>query len=267
MLVLLSPAKALDYETPVSAEVWAAATEPEFTLRAQELIQILQPLSTQAVAHLMDLSEPLAALNVGRYAAWQTQATEYNSKPAVLAFNGDVYEGLAAPGLSLAQLQWAQSHLLILSGLYGALRPLDKLQPYRLEMGTKLVNEKGSDLYAFWGGIITQYINQRIAQMAAALGGDQVVVNLASQEYFKSVKPRLLHAKVVECVFEDEKAGIYKVVSFYAKRARGLMARFIIENRLEKPDQLIEFASEGYHYAAEVSTDKRWVFRRKALVN
>ena len=130
MLVLLSPAKALDYDTPVSAEVWAAATEPEFTLRAQELIQSLQPLSTQAVAHLMELSEPLAALNVGRYAAWQPQATKDNSKPAVLAFNGDVYEGLAAPGLSLAQLQWAQSHLLILSGLYGALRPLDKLQPY-----------------------------------------------------------------------------------------------------------------------------------------
>ncbi len=263
MLALLSPAKALDYETPVSPEVWAAATEPALTHRAHELIGLLQPLSTQAVAELMSLSEPLAALNVGRYAVWQSAATPDNSKPAVLAFNGDVYEGLAASTLSLTQLQWAQTHMVILSGLYGVLRPLDKLQPYRLEMGTRLANAHGADLYAFWGQTLTEYLNQRLEQLTAAEGRDDpVIVNLASQEYFKSVKPKLLRNPVVECVFEDSKGGAYKVVSFYAKRARGLMARYMIEEQLHKVEDLKGFSAEGYVYAPEVSAETRLVFRR-----
>jgi len=184
----------------------------------------------------------------------------------VLAFNGDVYEGLAASTLSLSQLQWAQSHVVILSGLYGVLRPLDKLQPYRLEMGTRLANAHGADLYAFWGQTLTEYFNQRLQQLAAVNGAHEpVIVNLASQEYFKSVKPKLLRYRVVECVFEDYKAAGYKVVSFYAKRARGLMARYMIEEQLQKVEDLKGFSAEGYAYVPEVSAESRLVFRRDLL--
>ena len=205
----------------------------------------------------MDLSDALAALNVARYAAWSPRSTLRNARPAVLAFNGDVYEGLQARTLPVADLEWAQQHVAILSGLYGVLRPLDLLQPYRLEMGTRLATPQGSNLYQFWGSSIAQHLNQRLRADTSP-----VVVNLASQEYFKAVDRKTLKAPVVECVFEDYKGGAYKVISFHAKRARGLMARYAIEHRITTPEGLKHFDSEGYAHAPEVSGLDRLVFRR-----
>jgi cytoplasmic iron level regulating protein YaaA (DUF328/UPF0246 family) len=259
MLFVLSPAKSLDYETPSKV---TQPTTPQFVSRSAELIDILKAKSPAEIAALMDLSDPLAALNVARYGVWSQRFTDSNSKPAVLAFNGDVYEGLDAASLSEADLQWAQQHLLILSGLYGVLRPLDRMQPYRLEMGTALDNARGKNLYAFWGDTLACHINERLQSDASP-----VIVNLASQEYFKAVRPtagnRWLNAPVVECVFEDWKAGKYKIISFHAKRARGLMARFAITHRVTTPQQLRAFDSEGYGLAAEASDEQRLVFRRK----
>ena len=260
MLLVLSPAKSLDYETP-SKVSWP--TTPQFVAQSAELIDILKTKSQAEIAALMDLSDPLAALNVARYGVWSQRFTDSNSKPAVLAFNGDVYEGLDAASLSEEDLQWAQQHLLILSGLYGVLRPLDRMQPYRLEMGTALDNARGKNLYAFWGDTLAGHINERLQSDASP-----VIVNLASQEYFKSVRPsagsRWLKPRIVECVFEDWKAGQYKVISFHAKRARGLMARFAITRRLSTPQGLQDFDLEGYVHAAEASDEQRLVFRRKA---
>jgi hypothetical protein len=207
----------------------------------------------------MDLSDPLAQLNVARYAAWRRRASVHNSKPAVLAFNGDVYDGLAARTLDEADLQWAQEHLVILSGLYGALRPLDALQPYRLEMGTRLANPRGKDLYAWWGDTISRYLNQR--QRGEKL---PVVVNLASQEYFKAVDRRVLKARVVDCVFEDWQRDAWRIVSFHAKRARGMMARYVIDQRCTTPGQLTGFDAAGYAWDAAASSPERLVFRRRA---
>jgi uncharacterized protein len=211
---------------------------------------------------LMDLSAPLAALNVGRYGAWSPRFTAKNSKPAVLAFNGDVYEGLDAQSLQADDLAWAQQHVLILSGLYGVLRPLDRMQPYRLEMGTALATAQGKNLYAYWGDTLARHINDRMQADASP-----VVVNLASQEYFKAVQPTpkssWLKPRVVECVFEDWKGGGYKVISFYAKRARGLMARYAIQRRAATPQALQAFDLEGYAYAAAESAPQRLVFQRR----
>jgi len=260
MLLVLSPAKSLDYETPSKV---SRPTTPQFVAQSAELIGILKTKSQAEIAALMDLSDPLAALNVARYGVWSQRFTDSNSKPAVLAFNGDVYEGLDAASLSDDDLQWAQQHLLILSGLYGVLRPLDRMQPYRLEMGTALDNARGKNLYAFWGDTLAGHINERLRSDASP-----VIVNLASQEYFKSVRPsagsRWLKPRIVECVFEDWKAGQYKVISFHAKRARGLMARFAITRRLSTPQGLQDFDLEGYAHAAEASDEQRLVFRRKA---
>jgi len=260
MLLVLSPAKSLDYETPSKV---SRPTTPQFVAQSAELIDILKTKSQAEIAALMDLSDPLAALNVARYGVWSQRFTDSNSKPAVLAFNGDVYEGLDAASLSEEDLQWAQQHLLILSGLYGVLRPLDRMQPYRLEMGTALDNARGKNLYAFWGDTLAGNINERLQSDASP-----VIVNLASQEYFKSVRPsagsRWLKPRIVECVFEDWKAGQYKVISFHAKRARGLMARFAITRRLSTPQGLQDFDLEGYVHAAEASDEQRLVFRRKA---
>jgi cytoplasmic iron level regulating protein YaaA (DUF328/UPF0246 family) len=258
MLFLLSPAKTLDYDTPVSAAVAKKATDPLFTDRAAELIGTLKTRTPAEIASLMELSDALATLNAGRYAAWQPAATPDNSKPAVLAFNGDVYEGLDAHTLKPADLAWAQEHVVILSGLYGALRPLDRLQPYRLEMGTSLANPRGKDLYAFWGDALAQHLNERLAGQA-----HPVVVNLASQEYSKAALRPALNAKVVDCQFEDWKGGRYKIISFYAKRARGLMCRWAIEHRARSPQALRDFAVEGYAFDASVSTGERMVFRRR----
>ena len=254
MLFLLSPAKSLDYETPLGD---IPHSQPQFKAQSQALIEVLRTQSPQQIASLMDLSDALSGLNVARYAAWSRRSTLRNARPAVLAFNGDVYEGLQARTLPVAALEWAQQHMAILSGLYGVLRPLDLLQPYRLEMGTRLATPQGSNLYQFWGSSIAQHLNQRLRADTSP-----VVVNLASQEYFKAVDRKTLKAPVVECVFEDYKGGAYKVISFHAKRARGLMARYAIEHRITTPEGLKHFDSEGYAHAPEVSVLDRLVFRR-----
>jgi cytoplasmic iron level regulating protein YaaA (DUF328/UPF0246 family) len=259
MLYVLSPAKSLDYQTPTPRNVAKLATEPLFVSRAAELIDILRTRSASDISELMTLSEALSNLNVERYAAWSPEFTPANSKPAALAFDGDVYGGLDAPSLSLADLRWAQQHLAILSGLYGVLRPLDKLQPYRLEMGTRLPNDRGADLYAYWGDHIAEHLNQR-----AAANASPVIVNLASQEYFRAAdRKKVLAPRVIECVFEDWKNGEYKVISFFAKRARGLMARHAIKKRIASPAGLKKFEAEGYRFEATVSERDRLVFRRR----
>jgi len=255
MIFLLSPAKALDVESPLTTQ---RATEPLFIPEAAQLIEVLRTLSPQQVAELMDLSDTLAALNVARYQAWQPVFTPENSRPAVLAFNGDVYEGLDARSLSEDDLDWLQAHVCILSGLYGVLRPLDRMQPYRLEMGTRLATPRGRNLYQFWGSRIAQYLNERVAK------DDGVVVNLASEEYFKAVDLSVLQARVVTCVFEERRGTGYKIISFAAKRARGLMARWAALHRASRVEALQGFDSEGYRYAPEVSTPERLVFRREA---
>ena len=259
MLFLLSPAKSLDYDTPVPADV--PATLPHFEGPrgpSVELIKLLRTQSPQQIAELMHISDNLSALNVARYGAWSSKSTPTNAKQAALAFDGDVYGGLGAKTMSTAQLAWAQDHVCILSGLYGVLRPLDLLQPYRLEMGTQLANKQGKDLYAFWGPRIAAHLNDRLAADRTP-----VVVNLASQEYFKSVDLRLLKARVVECVFEEWKVDKYKIVSFFAKRARGLMARWAVLHEATTPRALEKFDLEGYAFTAAVSSPERLVFRRK----
>ena len=255
MLFLLSPAKSLEYERPLPAGL--GHTLPPFIPQSTELIEVLRQLPPQEVGALMSISDKLAQLNTARYAAWQPKFTADNARQALFAFNGDVYEGLNAYSLQADDITWAQDHVLMLSGLYGALRPLDWMQPYRLEMGTRLANAHGSNLYQFWGSRIAQLINERQAQDA-----QPVVVNLASQEYFKSVDRKHLKARVVECVFEDYKGGTYKIISFHAKHARGLMARYAITHRLTQPEQLMAFDVNGYAYAPEVSRPERLVFRR-----
>lgn len=256
MLFLLSPAKALDYETPVPPEV--PHTQPLFAKQSAQLIDVLKTKSPQQIAELMSLSENLSALNATRYQAWRPRFTQKNSRQAALAFDGDVYGGLQAGSLQAEELQWAQEHVCILSGLYGVLRPLDRMQPYRLEMGTRLATESGKDLYQFWGAQISEYLNKRLKAQPAP-----VVVNLASQEYFKSVDLKALKARVVECVFEEYRDGKYKIISFMAKRARGLMARYAVTHRILAPAQLQGFNLEGYAFAAAASAPKRLVFRRK----
>ncbi len=256
MLFLLSPAKSLDYESPLPPGL--PHTLPHFTPEAAQLVAALRTQAPQDLAALMSISDKLAALNVARYAAWQPEATADNARQALLAFDGDVYTGLDARTLGLADLQWAQRHVAILSGLYGVLRPLDWLQPYRLEMGTRLATDAGPHLYAFWGTRIARHLNTLLGDAP-----EPVVVNLASQEYFKAVERQALQARVVECVFEDWSAGRYKVVSFHAKRARGLMARWAIQARATAPDQLQGFAAAGYAFAAEASAPERLVFRRR----
>lgn len=259
MLFLLSPAKSLDYETRVPATVQRRATEPLFTAQAEQLIAVMRQRTPAEVAQLMDLSDNLAALNVGRYAAWQAQATPANSKPAALAFDGDVYGGLQARTLKAADLDWAQQHVVILSGLYGALRPLDRLQPYRLEMGIPLAHPGGRNLYDFWGDTVAQYLNERQAEIKKP-----VVINLASQEYARAALRPALKAKVIQVEFQEGKAdGGWGIVSFFAKRARGLMVRWAIDRRLRKPEALQAFDLEGYAFAPTASDARHWVFRRK----
>jgi cytoplasmic iron level regulating protein YaaA (DUF328/UPF0246 family) len=259
MLFVISPAKALDFETPPSTKRF---TQPAHLDEAEALIRVLRELAPQDVAKLMDLSDQLATLNVARYASWSRPFDPSNAKQAVLAFNGDVYEGLDAVSLSEDDLAWAQDHLRILSGLYGVLRPLDLMQAYRLEMGTRLATERGRNLYAWWGNIITDALKRTLAEQREA-GETPVLVNLASEEYFKSVKADKLGARVVTPVFEDWKGGRYKIISFYAKRARGLMSRYAITHRLTDVDALKAFDSEGYAFAAEASGDDTLVFRRR----
>ncbi|MEZ5663613.1 MAG: peroxide stress protein YaaA [Burkholderiaceae bacterium] len=256
MLFLLSPAKSLDYESPARTDIH---TRPQFVSQAAELIGVLRQQSPQQIADLMNLSDTLAGLNVARYEAWSTRFTAGNSRQAAFAFDGDVYGGLDARSLSEDDMLWLQEHLCILSGLYGVLRPLDRMQPYRLEMGTRLATERGSNLYRFWGRQIADHLNVRAREQATP-----VVVNLASEEYFKAVDRKALVPRVVTCVFEERKGDGYKVISFMAKRARGLMMRYAVEHRIELPEALRHFDLEGYRHVPAASDQDRLVFRRDA---
>ena len=256
MLFRLSPAKSLDSDTPLSGQIHTA---PLFVKQSKALIDVLRTYTPPQISELMDLSDALSSLNVARYQAWSSRATPKNARQAALAFDGDVYGGLDAKALSSEDLAWAQDHVCILSGLYGVLRPLDLMQPYRLEMGTRLPTPRGKDLYQFWGTQISDYLNTRLRKDISP-----VVVNLASNEYYRAVDTKALKAGVVECVFQEYKAGQYKVISFFAKRARGLMARYATTHRLTVPDQLRAFDVEGYRWTAAESTPQRLVFRRKA---
>lgn len=254
MLTVLSPAKTLDYETPPRTR---KATQPQFLQLAAELVEDARRMSPEDIQSLMGVSENIAALNHARFMNWHPDFTPDNAKQAVLAFKGDVYTGLEAESLDAKALTFAQKHLRILSGLYGLLRPLDLMQPYRLEMGLKFANRGGSNLYEFWGEQITEAVADALKK-----SGSPVLVNLASNEYFKSIKPARLDAQVVTPVFKDLKNGQYKMISFFAKKARGVMARYIVEQQLNEPEAIKSFTGAGYYYSAKDSSDKQWVFLR-----
>jgi uncharacterized protein len=253
MLIVLSPAKSLDLETPPTTSLHST---PDFLDHSAQLIERMRQFSPAEVGSLMGISDALSALNVARYASWTPKLAE--ARQAIMAFNGDVYAGFEARSLQPAQLDYAQSRVRILSGLYGLLRPLDLIHPHRLEMGTRLSTTRGKDLYAFWGDTITNGLNRTAKEQGA-----KVLVNLASEEYFKSVKPRQLDVPVIAPVFEDWKNGKYKIISFYAKRARGMLARYAAVNAIRDPQQLKQFDVDGYAYVPEASNDTSWVFRRK----
>jgi cytoplasmic iron level regulating protein YaaA (DUF328/UPF0246 family) len=255
MLLVISPAKTLDFETPARTQQF---NQPAFLDEAEELVEQLKQLEPSEISSLMSISEKLAILNSNRFIDWQRPFTAANSKQALLAFNGDVYEGLSVDSLSEADLTWTNDHLRILSGLYGLLKPLDLIQPYRLEMGTRFKNLRGKNLYEFWGDKITQKLNKEQAGEKSP-----VLINLASNEYFKSVKPKLLNGEVITPVFKDWKNDKYKIISVYAKKARGMMAAYIIKNRLESAEQIKAFDVAGYGYSAEESTENEWVFLRR----
>ena len=254
MIAVVSPAKTLDFETQPCTELF---TEPGFLKDSKKLIKRLRELSADDLGDLMGISSRLAELNHGRYRDWSTPFTQHNSKPAVLAFKGDVYTGLQANDFSDDDFSYAQKHLRILSGLYGLLRPLDLIQPYRLEMGTGLDNHRGKNLYAFWGDQIT---NALAADLSADSSG--ILVNLASNEYFSSIRPEKLDARIITPVFKDEKNGNLKIISFFAKKARGLMSRFLIQERVQTPDELKGFTLEGYSYDDTLSDGDILVFAR-----
>ncbi|CFQ46517.1 peroxide stress protein YaaA [Yersinia bercovieri] len=254
MLIIISPAKTLDYQSPLATNKF---TQPEMLDKSQALIEICRELTPAQISSLMGISDKLAGLNAARFSEWQPDFTPENARQAILAFKGDVYTGMQAQTFSDADFDFAQQHLRMLSGLYGVLRPLDLMQPYRLEMGIKLANPQGKDLYTFWGDQITEKLNQALAQQ-----GDNVLINLASDEYFKAVKTAKIAGSLIKPVFLDEKNGKYKIISFYAKKARGLMSRFIIQNRLTKPEQLVDFNLEGYEFDAGLSAKNELVFKR-----
>lgn len=254
MLALISPAKTLDYETALPSSNF---TQPRLLDQSEQLIDVCRELSASQLASLMSVSEKIAQLNVARFQDWQTEFDLANARQAIFAFKGDVYTGLDAYALSDPQLDFAQQHLRMLSGLYGLLRPLDLMMPYRLEMGTKLHNPRGSNLYEFWGKRITDLIQQDLQQ-----ANSNILLNLASDEYYKAVKESALDAQIVKPVFLDQKHGKYKVISFYAKKARGLMARFVIEQQIQQVEDLKTFNSEGYYFDAENSNAKELVFKR-----
>jgi cytoplasmic iron level regulating protein YaaA (DUF328/UPF0246 family) len=253
MLIVLSPAKSLDLDTPPTTDI---RTTPQFIDRAAELIRVLKDYSPAQVGALMSISDPLAVLNVTRYASWHPSHAD--ARQAVMSFDGDVYTGLGARSLKPKALGYLQDHVRILSGLYGLLRPLDQMHPYRLEMGTRLANPRGKDLYAFWGETVTCALNDVLAEKGAS-----ALVNLASEEYFRSVKPRLLSVPVITPVFEDWKNGKYKIISFFAKRARGMMARYAAQKGITDPQKLKKFDVDGYVFEKSASSERDWVFRRR----
>lgn len=255
MLILISPAKKLDFDT---APITERFTQCEFLSEAQELIDTAKQLSKDDIAKLMHLSDNLAQLNVDRYQSWSQPFTPQNAKPALLAFKGDVYAGMNADTFTEANLNFSQQHLRMLSGLYGLLRPLDLMQPYRLEMGTRLANPRGKNLYEFWGSQITNAVNKALAE-----SGSDTLVNLASNEYFKSIKTQQLDGQLITPQFKEYKDGAYKIIGIYAKRARGLMSRYIIENEIIDVQGIKAFDWEGYAYCEELSSELQWVFTRQ----
>lgn len=258
MLMIISPAKTLDFTTPAGISTHSM---PRFLSQAQVLIDTARQLSPADISTLMKISDKLGLLNYERFHDWCTPFTAENAKQAILAFKGDVYSGLAADNMSEEDLLWANEHLAILSGLYGLLRPLDLMQAYRLEMGSKLANPVGNNLYEFWGEQVTEAINEQLAADASP-----VLVNLASNEYYKVLQPKSIAANIITPIFKDEKNGQYKIISFYAKKARGLMARWVIDNRISDPKELVNFDIGGYYYDAEQSDAKNWVFLREEQV-
>ncbi len=254
MLLVISPAKNLDYDTPANTTEF---TQPDFLQESQQLIDELRHLAPQDISKLMSISDKLGVLNYDRFQAWAPPFDSDNAKQAVLAFNGDVYSGLNATSFQSDDFAFAQQHLRILSGLYGLLRPLDLMQPYRLEMGTKFANQQGRNLYEFWGEKITEALNGQLQALES-----RVLVNLASNEYFKSVKPKALQADIITPVFKDWKGDKYKIISFYAKKARGLMCEFAIKHRVQDVEALKAFDSEGYAFNEAMSSAKEWVFTR-----
>lgn len=262
MLMLISPAKKMAMATAeaVARKPLALHTQADFLDDAEELIKQLRELTPPRVSELMRISDKLGELNFGRYLEWDKNLNIENARQALLAFRGDVYVGIDADSLKQADLKWAQNRLRILSGLYGLLRPLDLIKPYRLEMGTRFANRRGKDLYQFWGGKITEALNKQLATQA-----HPVVVNLASNEYFKSVHTRHLQAEVVTPVFKDWQGGKYKVISFYAKKARGMMVGYAIRKRIDDVEKLKGFDCEGYNYNPALSSAREWVFSRDAV--
>lgn len=255
MLFVLSPAKNLNEKDPAPVREY---TQPALLEQAEILMEEVRRLAPQDIAALMHVSDKIALLNFERNAVWHTPFTPENAKQAVYMFNGDVYEGLDAPSLPADKVAYLQNHVRLLSGLYGLLRPLDLMQPYRLEMGTAFANSRGKNLYEFWGKRITDALNDSLAANSS-----DVLINLASQEYFKSVDTGRLKAKLITPVFKDEKNGQYKIISFYAKRARGLMVRYAADHSITQPEQLKGFDYEGYAFNAAASGETEWVFMRK----
>ena len=255
MLTVISPAKTLDFDSP---PVTDAHSQPAHLTQSRKLVRRLRELSAADLSRLMKISDDLAQLNRERYQHWKTPFRPENARQALFAFKGDVYIGLDAGSMQPDDLEFAQDHLRILSGLYGLLRPLDLMQPYRLEMGTRLDTDQGSNLYQFWGDRITRSLNQELQQTSSA-----TLINLASGEYFKSVKPSLLKADIVTPAFREFRDGEYKFIQFFAKKARGLMARYLVDQRIDEPEGLKDFDYEGYKYNASLSTAKDWVFTRR----
>lgn len=256
MLSVLSPAKTLDFETPPTTDI---VTRPDYLDSSRQLVDILRDYSPQALSELMGISDKLAGLNAARFAQWQPPFDPDNAKQAILAFQGDVYTGLEAQHWSQPDLEWSQDHLRILSGLYGMLRPLDLMQPYRLEMGTRLENPAGKDLYAFWRNTLTRDLDAAVQHSS----GEKVLVNLASNEYFGAIDKKALTSRVITPVFKDAKNGQYKIISFYAKKARGMMSAWMVHQRLEKSEDLKDFNAGGYCFNAGLSDQDSWVFTRE----
>lgn len=256
MLIVISPAKKLGNDAGTRASIF---TTPDYLDKSQQLIKRLRHLSELDISELMHVSSKIARLNFDRFEKWNKRFTADNSRPAVLAFRGDVYTGLDADSFSAADFKFAQQHLRILSGLYGLLRPLDLMMPYRLEMGTKLGTSRGKNLYEFWGDEITLGLNRQLKKDKSG-----ILVNLASNEYFKSVRPGLLEADIITPAFKEYKSGEYKVIGIYAKKARGLLSRFIIKNKLADPGSIKEFSEAGYGFNSKLSKGNNRVFTRKA---
>ncbi len=254
MLIVISPAKTLDME---SNGIEFAPTQPVFAEEAHTLAKKLQKLSKKELSKLMSISEKLTELNYDRYQAWEPEFNKANAKPALFAFKGDVYQGLEAETFSQDDLEYAQQHLRILSGLYGVLRPMDLMQAYRLEMGTSLEVKGNQNLYAFWGEKITQKINEALAEQKK-----QVLVNLASNEYFDSIHPDKIEGTIITPVFKEWRDDKYKIISFNAKKARGIMSAYIIKNRVEEAEKLKLFQEDGYEYNDRLSSEQEWVFTK-----